>query len=198
MPPMLGPEFQQASQSEFSLPRNQAALAALREILEKQKTALVLLAPRGIGPTRWAVPGSAEDAHIRRRFVLLGRTLDGQRVWDVVRAVRAVREIPELKNIPLWLGGEGDMAGVALYAAIMDPVRVSGLDLVQLPASHRQGPILLNVRRYLDLPQALVLAFPRPIRLTATTNEEAQAWEWARQFQARLGKEYLKIDRAGR
>jgi len=51
----------------------------------------------------------------------------------------------------------GDMAGVALYASLFNP-EIARLHLVELPATHRDGPILLNVLRYLDMPQAVALA----------------------------------------
>src|SRR5439155_16990750 len=132
--------------------------------------ALATIAPRGSGPTRWAPhPGErgrseGADIQIRRRFALIGQTLDGQRVWDVRRAVAALRVAPNLKDVPLWLQGKGDMAGIALYAGLFEP-GVARLDLWQPPASHQQGPTFLNVRRILDMPQAPALAFPRPIRL---------------------------------
>jgi hypothetical protein len=52
------------------------------------------------------------------------------------------------------------MAGVALYAALFEP-GIARLHLVDLPASHRDGPIFLNVLRYMDTPQALALAVER-------------------------------------
>jgi hypothetical protein len=38
---------------------------------------------------------------------------------------------------------------------------VKRLDLYELPVSHREGPALLNVLRFLDLPQALAMAAER-------------------------------------
>ena len=49
------------------------------------------------------------------------------------------------------------MAGVALYASLFDP-QIARLHLMDLPATHRDGPIFLNVLRYLDMPQAVALA----------------------------------------
>lgn len=164
----------------------------LRKHLLQERSAQVTFAPRGIGPTRWSDAGTPEDAHIRRRFVLLGQTLDGQRVWDVRRAVQALIARPEYRDLPLTLQGQGQMAGIALYAAIFEPA-VSELDLWDLPASHREGPFLLNVRLFLDTPQALALAFPRPIHLHAKDIDAAKNWEWTQRLQSMLGKNYLKI-----
>jgi len=158
-----------------------------------------MLAPRGIGPTRILPLPTGPKAHnestdILRRFSLIGQTLDGQRVWDVRRALAVLRSMPELKGVPLWLQGDRDMAGIVLYAALFEP-DVARLDLWHLPHSHRQGPTFLNVRRFLDTPQAVALAFPRPIHLY--TKEETDAWKWPLQLQEALGADYLKIRKVG-
>ena len=136
------------------------------------------------------------DIHVRRRFPLIGQTLDGQRVWDVRRAITALRLAPDLKGVPLWLQGKGEMAGIALYAALFEP-DVARLDLWHPPASHRQGPTFLNVRRILDLPQAVALAFPRPVRLYVKDEAEAKEFAWPLQLQQALGQESLKIRPVG-
>jgi hypothetical protein len=98
----------------------------------------------------------------------------------------------ELQGRPLWLQGKGEMAGIVLYAALFEP-EVARLDLWYPPASHRHGPTFLNVCRILDMPQALALAFPRPIRLYVKEEAEAKAWEWPLELQKALGSESLKI-----
>ncbi len=164
----------------------------MRKGLARQPKAMVFFIPRGLGPTRWAKTGSQDDAHIRRRFFLLGQTVDGQRVWDVRRAVQALRSQPEAKDLEVCLDGQGDMGGVALYAAMFEPSVVRVL-MNYLPSTHAEGPSLLNVRRHLDLPQALVLAFPRIIVVRVKNGDPAKSWEWAQQFQNLLGRKYLNI-----
>ena len=87
-------------------------------------------------------------------------------------------------------------AGLVLYASLFEP-EVARLDLWHLPAPHRQGPTLLNVARTLDLPQALALAQPRPIRLYVRDEAEARNWRWALELQKALGAETLKIRTVG-
>jgi hypothetical protein len=192
----LGPAFKEALQLQNDPKLDEAKFAQNRKALEFHKWAFATIAPRGIGPTRWAEANTPADVHIRRRFALLGQTLDGQRVWDVRRGLAVLREQSDLKGVPLWLQGKGEMAGIVLYAALFEP-DVARLDLWHPPGSHRQGPILLNVRRILDLPQALALAFPRPIRLYVKDEAEAKKWDWPLQLQQRLGGEYLKIRQVG-
>jgi cephalosporin-C deacetylase-like acetyl esterase len=171
-----------------------------RRTLEYYKWAFALVAPRGVGPTRWAetenVNGRLVPKQVARRFALVGQTLDGQRVWDVRRALAVLRGLPECKDVPISLQGKGDAAGVALYAAIFEP-SVTQIDLAGLPASHRQGPIFLNVRRILDTPQAVALAFPREIHLLVKDEEQARAWEWPRQLQKALGHEHMHLEITG-
>lgn len=146
-------------------------------------TVWVALAPRGIGPT--AGSGDArKQVHIRRRFMLLGQTLDALRVWDVVRAAAALHTRSDWAGLPLTLEARGLMSGVALYAGLFVP-GLEALELTALPASHEQGPDFLNVLRVLDVPQAVALAAERArVRLRATDPAVAA---FARETGRRLG-----------
>jgi len=192
----LGPEFKDILLQDKDPKLDEARLLQNRQTLEHNGWAFAIVAPRGIGPTRWATTGTPVDVHIRRRFPLLGQTLDGQRVWDVRRAVQVVHNLPDLQRVPLWLQGKGEAAGIALYAALFEP-DVARLDLWHPPASHRQGPIFLNVLRTLDLPQAVALSFPRQIRLYVKDEAEARAWDWPLQLQRSLGETFVTIRPVG-
>jgi hypothetical protein len=192
----LGPAFQKPLLLDQSPKLDKAKFEQNRKTLEGYQWAFAAVAPRGIGPTRWSGVGTAVDTQIRRRFPLLGQTLDGQRVWDVRRGLAVLRGVADLKGAPLWLQGKGDMAGIVLYASLFEP-DVKTLDLWHLPASHRSGPIFLNVRRLLDTPQAVALALPRAVRLYVKDDAEAKAWEWPLRLQKALGKETIKIRKVG-
>ena len=118
-------------------------------------TAWALVAPRGIGPTQWTTD-RREQIHIRRRFMLLGQTLDGMRVWDVRRAIQTLRGIDGLHDVPLTLAADHNLAGVALYAALFEP-KIQEVVLGKLPTTHREGPDFLNVMRILDVPQTVAM-----------------------------------------
>jgi dienelactone hydrolase len=134
---------------------DQSAASPEREVLAN-RTVYAWMAPRGIGLT--ATSGDERrQTQLRRRFMLLGQTLDGMRVWDIRRALAAAREIKLGGAAPLELHGAGAMGVDALYASVFEKP-VAGLELWDLPASHRQGPDLLNVLRVLDLPQTVALA----------------------------------------
>lgn len=194
--PEVGPAFQDALQVPHAIKLDQARFVRTQRTLQLQRWAFAWIAPRGIGPTRWAEAGTPAENHIRRRFALLGQTLDGQRVWDVRRGLAVLRRVPDLKDVPLWLQGKGDMAGIVLYASLFEP-DVARLDLWNLPASHVQGPTLLNVRRSLDVPQAVALAFPKAIRLYVNSEAEARTWQWPLQLQQALGQKHLQIRTVG-
>ena len=100
--------------------------------------------------------------------------------------------MPELKRLPRHLAGRGPMAGIALYAALMEQEGVQ-LELGDPPPSHLEGPIFLNVRRYFDLPQALALAMDKPVELIFTNPRDAERWAWPRQLQDALGQKSLKF-----
>ncbi|MCR9116511.1 MAG: prolyl oligopeptidase family serine peptidase [bacterium] len=121
--------------------------------------AMAYIAPRGIGPT--AFDSSAKkQIQNRRRFYLLGQTLEGMQTWDTIQAAAALRDVKGLSNTPLWLQSEKQMAGVTAYASLhIDDV--TRIDLHNPPANHRNGPYYLNVRRILDMPQAIAMAAER-------------------------------------
>ena len=132
------------------------AFGRIRKTIKSDGRAVAFFAPRGIGPGAWN-PDERKQTQIRRRFMLLGQTADGMRVWDVRRAINALRSIDALAKVPLAIQGQNKMAGIALYAAIFED-GVQTLNLWHPPHSHRQGPIFLNVLRYLDIPQAVAMA----------------------------------------
>jgi len=47
-----------------------------------------------------------------------------------------------------------------LYTSLFEP-DIARLDLWHLPSSHRDGPVFLNVQRYMDIPQAVAMAAER-------------------------------------
>lgn len=130
-------------------------------------------APRGLGPDAWSAD-ERKHVQIRRRFMLLGQTLDGMRVWDVRRAVQALNHIAAIEGLPVMLTARGNLAGIVLYASLFEP-SIERLDLSELPSTHCDGPTFLNVLRYLDVPQAVAMAAERaPVVL-----HQADASPWA-------------------
>jgi hypothetical protein len=176
--------------------RDDTLFAQNRAVMESQKLAFAAIAPRGVGATRWAEPGSTDDTHIRRRFALLGQTLDGQRAWDVRRAVSALVAQPDLKPAKLTLHGEREAAGIALYAGLFEPT-VSAFDLWHLPSTHNEAPTFLNVLKVLDVPQAVALALPRKVTLHMKDESDRAVWDWPLRLQTALGGEAFRVKVVG-
>jgi len=139
-------------------------------------------APRGVGLSACDASGR-KPIQLRRRFMLLGQTLDGMQAWDVRRAIQAVRTL-DAGKLPLTLAGRGVMGGIALYASLFEP-GVAQLDLEELPSQHRNGPIFLNVSRYLEMPQAVAMAAERSaVRLRTA---DRSPWEFPLAVAKNLG-----------
>ena len=154
---------------------------------------------RDIQPLKTAVVGqfmarSAGDntiadakkrTQIRRRFMLLGETVESARVWDIVRAIGAIHASKEFGSLPIRLEAEGNMAVNALYASLFAPV--DELALTNLPQSHTNGPDYLNVLRILDIPQAVAIASEHTrVKLLGANQSD---WQYAVQTARHLGWE---------
>ncbi|MHC2070648.1 alpha/beta hydrolase [Bremerella sp. T1] len=121
--------------------------------LDKYRAAYVL-AVRGIGPTQWTQETKPE-IHLRRRYLLLGQSLDAMRVWDIARTAKAIAEKDSIDQIDVE--ASGNFAALALYAALFEPA-VGDLLLHDPPGDHREGPYFMNVRRFMNLPEAAAMA----------------------------------------
>lgn len=120
----------------------------------------VWVAPRGVGPNAWS-RSERKQSQIHRRFMLLGQTPDGMRVWDTIAAVRLLRENLKASKASLTLSGIGNSAVVALYASLFIP-DVNELGLIHLPSlGVREGPDFLNVSRFTNLAETLAFASSR-------------------------------------
>ena len=183
----LGPAF-----AERAAPRGQA----------RSRCGAVRAEPRGDAVGRAGVRGGLPA---RRRADTMGRAgLDGRHPVSAAASPSSGRRStasasgtcagpsrPSAASTastrrPLTLQGRGPAAGVALYAALFEP-SVAALDLWNLPPTHRDGPIFLNVSRHLDMPQAVALALPRPVTLHVSAAADIKEWEWPRRLAAALG-----------
>ncbi|MBI2946367.1 MAG: prolyl oligopeptidase family serine peptidase [Verrucomicrobia bacterium] len=169
---------------------NSEPLTALLQDL--QTRTIVWLAPSGVGLT-----ASGADARkriqVRRRFLLLGQTLDSVRVWDIRRAIQAVRSMDDLRDKPVSLRAAGLIAVDVLYASLFEK-NLRSIRLSRLPASHREGPDYLNVLRFLDVPQAVAMAAERT-RVHLTDSGSAE-WKFPIAVAASLhwDKDRLRLD----
>jgi dienelactone hydrolase len=148
--------------------------------------AAAVIATRGKWARNW---NEKTSTHVRRRLALLGRSFDDGQVWDVRRAIGALRLQPEFQNAKFWLDGYFEDGAIALYAGLFEPA-VARFTLVWPPTSHRQGPTFLDVLRVLDIPQAVALAYPR--RVEVIDADETQ-WQWSRAVRRFYDGEVLRF-----
>lgn len=139
--------------------------------LKDGKKAIVYFAPRGIGFDDWKVD-EREQFHIRRRFHLLGQTLDGMRIWDICRAIELLGEISPPEDCELSIHASGKMAALSLYAALFSE-DVDQLQLTHPPSDHRNGPYLLDIDRVSTLPiVAALVAGKTKVKIDADSSSD--------------------------
>jgi hypothetical protein len=126
--------------------------------------ALYFCDSRGVGETRWTRKNPPN--YVARSHVLLGRTVEDGRVWDIAAVARHLREAHS-GRASIHLVGEGNAAVLAAYAALLEP-DIEGLVLHQPPLSHMESsaPALLNVLRVCDVPDVLGMLAPRSLTVT--------------------------------
>jgi len=181
--------FKEQLKGETLPEANAESLAGEKKMLQQFPWVMAYVAPRGVGPTAFN-PDPKKQVQVRRRFQLLGQTLEGGQVYDVRRAIQAIRSVAGLGKTPLWLQGHRQMGGVALYASLFEPDIVR-LDLHDLPVSHRDGPYLFNVQRIFDLPQAVALAAERS-KVVLYQDDDAP-WRYPAQVAETLGWEEKRL-----
>ena len=163
---------------------------ALQEIAGlDRRWARVCVEPRGTGDTGWS---PSLDWHLRRAAMLTGRTIASLQVYDALRVLQAVAELPGIDGRRLAIAGQGGMAAVALYAALLH----GGLEAVCLdgPPATQDGPSnpdgtgeaieMLFALRVTDLPQVAGLLWPAELIFIGP---RPTTYQWAEDLYARLG-----------
>jgi dienelactone hydrolase len=172
-----------------------------RNILDKIKSlqkkvseieAIVILGIRGYSIIMWAEPGSTDETHIRRRFPLIGQTIDGQRIWDIRRTVQVLKSMPEFRDADLTLTGTGLSASLACYAAIFEK-DVKSLELTSPPLKSRDAPILLNGEKVISDQRIVPLLAGKPVTIIVKSEAEKKSWDWTLDFAKRSGVEVPKV-----
>jgi dienelactone hydrolase len=131
-----------------------------------ESDAVYILQPRGCGEFKWTQKNPPN--YVMRSHVLLGRTVDLGKVWDLLALVQSLRESNEKRgwSTPIWVAGEGPDALLAAYAALWSD-DIAGVIAVNPPASHHapDAPQFLNILRVADVPVILGSLAPKPLTL---------------------------------
>ncbi|MBM4004731.1 MAG: hypothetical protein FJ295_15840 [Planctomycetes bacterium] len=123
-------------------------------------TAVVAMQPRGLGDERWTTRNPPN--YVERSHLLLGRTVDTGRVWDVIAVARSLSKMAggagKSVDRPVRLQGRGNAAVWCLYAGLLEN-SIESVTPVDPPRSHAdpKAPQFLNVLRIVDIPQAMRL-----------------------------------------
>jgi len=151
--------------------------------------ARAFLKVRGIGETSWA---SDLQWLIRRAAPLTGRTIASMRVYDVLRAIEALKSLNWVDVKRIGIMGSGEMSVPALYAALLER-SICMLILNNPPSSQNltsnpdsSGPALemLNCPRYTDLPYIAGLIWPTNLVFLGPRPE---TYAWAEELYVKLG-----------
>lgn len=139
----------------------------LKDIDTAGKT-IVLCEPRGIGATRWTRKNGPN--YVERSHVLLGRTVDAGRVWDIIAATKYLSGGQSKPSFEV--AGKGSAGVLAAYTAILDD-QIASVTIISPPTSHMEkgAPQFLSVLRICDLPEALGLLAPRPLTIVAASED---------------------------
>jgi cephalosporin-C deacetylase-like acetyl esterase len=150
---------------------------------------------RGIGETSW---GQDLQWHIRRNAAITGRTIASMRVYDALRAIELARGLPGVDPDRVAVAGRGQMAAVALYAALLDG-RLEAVILEQPPATQNapSNPDgtgdtieMLNCLRFTDLPYVAGLLCPADLVLVS---EYPETYQWTEALYSELGGKLYKV-----
>ncbi len=156
---------------------------------------------RGIGETGYA---PKYQWHLRRSAAWTGRTLASMRLYDVLRCLEALREIPGVDPDQISIVAEGEMAVVAAYAGMLDE-KVKALLLKNPPATQNvmgdpdgkgMAIEMLNSLRVTDLPQVTGLMFPREV---ISIGEWPDTYTWVEELYENLdhAAAIRKVDQPG-
>jgi hypothetical protein len=150
-------------------PDSNAPIPGTLEGAARDGDALYTCEPRGWGSTRWTRKNPPN--YVERSHYLLGRTADSGRVWDIAATARYLKSLH--RGAEVHLLAHGTAAGLAIYAALLEP-DIAALTLHEPPATHNDpaAPVLLNVLRICDLPDALGMLAPRSVTITGQYLEE--------------------------
>jgi hypothetical protein len=151
--------------------------------------ARAFLEVRGIGETSWA---SDLQWLIRRAAPLTGRTVASMRVYDVLRAIEALKSLNWVDVKRIGIMGSGEMSVPALYATLLErSVYMLVLNnpppsqnLTSNPDGSGSALEMLNCLKYTDIPYVAGLIWPTNLVFLGPRPE---TYAWAEELYVKLG-----------
>ncbi|NND08863.1 MAG: hypothetical protein HKN87_21025 [Saprospiraceae bacterium] len=152
---------------------------------------IVYFETRGVGESGW---DPSLQWHIRRAAAWTGRTIASMQVYDVLRCIQVLREMPGVDPDNIYLAAQDEMAAIAPYAALLDG-NIKALILKNPPATQNmasessgQGAAteMLNCLRITDLPQVVGMMYPNEI---LGLGELPETYQWSKDLYENLGQQ---------
>lgn len=150
---------------------------------------VTVVSPRGIGEYSRYLRKNPPN-YVERSHALLGRTVDTLRVWDIQATARYLHETAGAGEKLVGVVGRKESGVLGAYAAHFDSC-IADITLIDPPASHMQGPTLLNVLRVCDIGDTLGFLAPRRVTLIGAKGELASRVRGY--YNANGSKDRLKI-----
>ncbi len=155
-----------------------------------KRDAVFVLDPRGVGMSRWSSRNPPN--YVARSHVLLGRTVDDGRVWDIISVARYLMDHYGNRT-PRVVSGKGSGAVLGAYALALDPEIDEGVfEDPYLSHMIAGSPQFLNVLRVCDVLDVLGSIAPRPLKFRGVDGGDLQKVKLIYES-ARAGGE-LRID----
>jgi cephalosporin-C deacetylase-like acetyl esterase len=154
----------------------------------RDKVNLAFFEARGIGEPGWA---PSLQWHVRRAAAWTGRTIASMRVYDVLRCLEALRNLPEVDGDNISILAQGEMVAIASYAALLDGNIKSIIiknppatqDVASQPNGRGAAIEMLNCLRVTDLPQVLGLMYPNRV---VSLGELPSSYSWTEKLYKEL------------
>jgi len=152
---------------------------------------------RGIRETAW---GQDLQWHIRRNAAITGRTIASMRVYDALRAMEMARKLPGVDPDRIAIAGRGEMAVIALYAALLDG-NLEAVALEQPPATQNapgnsdgtgEAIEMLNCLRFTDLPYVAGMLYPTDL---VFIGDRPESYDWTQDLYNQLGGQLYNFKR---
>lgn len=148
-------------------------------------------------------PGSGTTcAHPAMTAILMGRTLIGERVWDISRAVDLLETMPETINAKkILLTGNSGGGTATYYAACMEPRITMALPSCSV-CSYKKSILwkrhctcnyIPNIAKYVDMGELACLIAPRPLAIVAGVTDVGFHIDGSREVAETVQKIYDKV-----
>ena len=141
--------------------------------------AYVFIAPRGIGPTNWTAD-ERKQVQIRRRFSLLGHTLDSLRIFDVLRGIEAIRHAPDFVEATIALRDHSSSLLGFYVALLVSEQTIESLDILAADFfSEKSAPNLHSSSQCASFQSTALLAIANcnSVTVTLRTNDVVDSWK---------------------